>query len=166
MQELSSPRPRPEPRLFSFNNPFGACPRCLGFGNRPVDRGALHPEPVLVRLQPLSRLFRLPVPSSLALPAALAMCGFLGSSQVVLYDIALLSESLYSSAIIVAVALLFLALRDSRPILLFASLGHNGLLHPCKARRPVLRGDLCRGLGVSHLNSSCRRHGFICWLMS
>ncbi|HJX85811.1 MAG TPA: excinuclease ABC subunit A, partial [Candidatus Angelobacter sp.] len=23
----------PEPRLFSFNNPFGACPRCLGFGN-------------------------------------------------------------------------------------------------------------------------------------
>jgi hypothetical protein len=55
---------------------------------------------------------------SLALPAALAMCGFLGSSQVVLYDIALLSESLYSSAIIVAVALLFLALRDSRPILL------------------------------------------------
>src|SRR5947209_17182868 len=23
----------PEPRLFSFNNPFGACPRCQGFGN-------------------------------------------------------------------------------------------------------------------------------------
>ena len=25
--------PEPEPRLFSFNNPFGACPRCQGFGN-------------------------------------------------------------------------------------------------------------------------------------
>ncbi len=24
---------RPEPRLFSFNNPFGACPHCQGFGN-------------------------------------------------------------------------------------------------------------------------------------
>src|ERR1041384_8502257 len=23
----------PEPRLFSFNNPFGACPTCQGFGN-------------------------------------------------------------------------------------------------------------------------------------
>src|SRR5262249_35687947 len=23
----------PEPPLFSFNNPFGACPRCQGFGN-------------------------------------------------------------------------------------------------------------------------------------
>ena len=23
----------PEPRLFSFNNPFGACPKCQGFGN-------------------------------------------------------------------------------------------------------------------------------------
>src|SRR5262249_46839262 len=25
--------PAPEPRLFSFNNPFGACPSCQGFGN-------------------------------------------------------------------------------------------------------------------------------------
>jgi hypothetical protein len=24
---------QPEPRLFSFNNPFGACPTCQGFGN-------------------------------------------------------------------------------------------------------------------------------------
>ena len=23
----------PEPRLFSFNNPYGACPKCQGFGN-------------------------------------------------------------------------------------------------------------------------------------
>jgi len=27
------PGMEPEPRLFSFNNPFGACPRCQGFGN-------------------------------------------------------------------------------------------------------------------------------------
>jgi excinuclease ABC subunit A len=26
-------REEPEPRLFSFNNPYGACPRCQGFGN-------------------------------------------------------------------------------------------------------------------------------------
>ena len=25
--------PTPEPRLFSFNNPYGACPTCQGFGN-------------------------------------------------------------------------------------------------------------------------------------
>src|SRR6185295_13816404 len=24
---------QPEPRLFSFNNPYGACPTCQGFGN-------------------------------------------------------------------------------------------------------------------------------------
>ena len=47
----------PEPRLFSFNNPFGACPRCQGFGNtidfdpnliipnqaRTLDGGAIDP---------------------------------------------------------------------------------------------------------------------------
>jgi excinuclease ABC subunit A len=27
------PGEEPEPRLFSFNNPYGACPRCQGFGN-------------------------------------------------------------------------------------------------------------------------------------
>jgi excinuclease ABC subunit A len=27
------PGREPEPRLFSFNNPYGACPRCQGFGN-------------------------------------------------------------------------------------------------------------------------------------
>ena len=27
------PYEQPEPRLFSFNNPFGACPDCQGFGN-------------------------------------------------------------------------------------------------------------------------------------
>src|SRR5262249_29854808 len=28
------PLPVPEPSLFSFNNPLGACPECRGFGNR------------------------------------------------------------------------------------------------------------------------------------
>ena len=28
-----TPYEEPEPRLFSFNNPYGACPRCQGFGN-------------------------------------------------------------------------------------------------------------------------------------
>jgi excinuclease ABC subunit A len=48
---------QPEPRLFSFNNPFGACPTCQGFGNtigldldlvipnpaRTLDKGAIEP---------------------------------------------------------------------------------------------------------------------------
>ncbi|MBQ9481530.1 MAG: excinuclease ABC subunit UvrA [Clostridia bacterium] len=35
-----------EPRLFSFNNPFGACPECngLGFNNR-IDKNLLMPDP-------------------------------------------------------------------------------------------------------------------------
>jgi excinuclease ABC subunit A len=47
----------PEPRLFSFNNPFGACPECQGFGNtialdmdriipdksKTLSEGAVHP---------------------------------------------------------------------------------------------------------------------------
>ena len=47
----------PEPRLFSFNSPYGACPRCHGFGNtidfdpdrvipdptRALDEGAINP---------------------------------------------------------------------------------------------------------------------------
>jgi hypothetical protein len=44
----------------------------------------------------------------LALPAAIAMCGFLGSSQVLIYDISLLTESLYTSTVILVVAFLFL----------------------------------------------------------
>ncbi len=32
-QNCHRPGKEPEPRLFSFNNPFGACPRCQGFGN-------------------------------------------------------------------------------------------------------------------------------------
>ncbi|WP_263409464.1 excinuclease ABC subunit UvrA [Terriglobus tenax] len=36
----------PEPRLFSFNNPFGACPRCQGFGNTiDFDPGLIIPDP-------------------------------------------------------------------------------------------------------------------------
>ncbi|MFQ5926509.1 MAG: excinuclease ABC subunit UvrA, partial [Terriglobia bacterium] len=36
----------PEPRLFSFNNPFGACPRCQGFGNTlDFDLNRVIPDP-------------------------------------------------------------------------------------------------------------------------
>jgi excinuclease ABC subunit A len=49
--------PEPEPRLFSFNSPYGACPRCQGFGNtidfdpdrvipdpaKPLGEGAIEP---------------------------------------------------------------------------------------------------------------------------
>jgi excinuclease ABC subunit A len=36
----------PEPRLFSFNNPFGACPRCQGFGNTiDFDLDLIIPDP-------------------------------------------------------------------------------------------------------------------------
>jgi excinuclease ABC subunit A len=36
----------PEPRLFSFNNPYGACPRCQGFGNTiDFDLNRVIPDP-------------------------------------------------------------------------------------------------------------------------
>ncbi len=36
----------PEPRLFSFNNPYGACPRCQGFGNTiDFDLSLVIPDP-------------------------------------------------------------------------------------------------------------------------
>ena len=36
----------PQPRLFSFNNPFGACPTCHGFGNvMELDLGLVVPNP-------------------------------------------------------------------------------------------------------------------------
>ena len=36
----------PQPRLFSFNNPFGACPTCHGFGNIiELDMGLVIPDP-------------------------------------------------------------------------------------------------------------------------
>ncbi|MEZ5426469.1 MAG: excinuclease ABC subunit UvrA [Pyrinomonadaceae bacterium] len=38
----------PEPRLFSFNSPFGACPTCQGFGNTTgVDYELVVPNPLL-----------------------------------------------------------------------------------------------------------------------
>lgn len=53
---------------------------------------------------------------SLALAATIAMCGFLGSSQVVLYDVALLSESLYTSCVILAAGFLILSFRRWSPL--------------------------------------------------
>jgi excinuclease ABC subunit A len=38
----------PQPRLFSFNNPFGACPTCHGFGNViEIDMDLVVPDPSL-----------------------------------------------------------------------------------------------------------------------
>ena len=38
----------PEPRLFSFNNPYGACQRCQGFGNTiDFDLNLVIPNPLL-----------------------------------------------------------------------------------------------------------------------
>jgi len=38
----------PEPRLFSFNNPYGACPTCQGFGNTiGLDLDLVIPNPAL-----------------------------------------------------------------------------------------------------------------------
>jgi len=52
----------------------------------------------------------------LALPAALAMCGFLGSSQVMIYDISILSESLYTSTMILLIGCLFLGMTLDRAV--------------------------------------------------
>ncbi len=38
--------PPPEPRLFSFNSPLGACPECEGFGNViGIDMDLVVPDP-------------------------------------------------------------------------------------------------------------------------
>ena len=38
--------PVPEPRLFSFNSPLGACPQCEGFGNViDLDMDLIVPDP-------------------------------------------------------------------------------------------------------------------------
>jgi excinuclease ABC subunit A len=43
---------QPEPRLFSFNNPFGACPTCQGFGNTiGLDMDLVIPNPGLTLAQ-------------------------------------------------------------------------------------------------------------------
>ena len=44
----AEPIPEPEPRLFSFNNPAGACPTCDGLVVEQFfdpDKVVLHPEP-------------------------------------------------------------------------------------------------------------------------
>jgi excinuclease ABC subunit A len=50
----------PEPQLFSFNSPFGACPTCQGFGNTiGIDYGLVIPNPLLSlaagAIEPFSR---------------------------------------------------------------------------------------------------------------
>jgi excinuclease ABC subunit A len=71
----------PEPRLFSFNNPYGACPRCQGFGNtidfdldlvipdksRTLNQGAIEPwtkpqyRPLYAELKRFARQVGLPM---------------------------------------------------------------------------------------------------------
>ncbi len=71
----------PEPRLFSFNNPFGACPRCQGFGNtidfdlalvipdpsKTLSEGAIEPwtkpkyRPLLTELKRYAKLSGIPM---------------------------------------------------------------------------------------------------------
>jgi|CZKI01.1.fsa_nt_gi hypothetical protein len=52
----------------------------------------------------------------LALPAAVAMAAVVGGSQNLVYDTGIVSESLYSNTIILAVAFLFLAFAGSRKV--------------------------------------------------
>ncbi len=59
--------------------------------------------------------------STLALPASIAMGAFLAGSQVVMYDTAILSESLYTSVIIFSVAFLILGLTRPSPTFLILS---------------------------------------------
>jgi len=71
----------PEPRLFSFNNPYGACPRCQGFGNtidfdldlvipdkgKTLNEGAIEPwtkpkyRPLFTELKRYARQVELPM---------------------------------------------------------------------------------------------------------
>lgn len=71
----------PEPRLFSFNNPYGACPRCQGFGNtidfdldliipdksKTLDEGAIDPwnrpkyRPYFTELRRLAKQYAIPM---------------------------------------------------------------------------------------------------------
>ena len=71
----------PEPRLFSFNNPYGACPRCQGFGNtidfdldlvipdktRTLNEGAIEPwtkpkyRPLFTELKRFAKQVELPL---------------------------------------------------------------------------------------------------------
>ena len=71
----------PEPRLFSFNNPYGACPRCQGFGNtidfdldlvvpdksKSLNEGAIEPwtkpkyRPLFTELKRFARQMEIPM---------------------------------------------------------------------------------------------------------
>ena len=46
LRRLPTDYPDPEPRLYSFNSPLGACPECEGFGNViDIDMDLIVPEP-------------------------------------------------------------------------------------------------------------------------
>ena len=51
-QYCNIPYRSPEPRLFSFNNPYGACPMCQGFGNTiTLDQDLIIPDPTRTILE-------------------------------------------------------------------------------------------------------------------
>ena len=52
----------------------------------------------------------------LAFAATVALCGYLGSTQVLLYDVSLLSDSLYTVLLILTAAALFAALAKKTPL--------------------------------------------------
>ena len=52
----------------------------------------------------------------LAVPTAIAMCGYLGSSHVLIYETYALSESVYASCLLFSIAFLVLALARRRPL--------------------------------------------------
>jgi hypothetical protein len=57
----------------------------------------------------------------LALPAALAMCGYVGSSQVLYHDTFTKSDSLYANCVIFSIGFLLSAMSRPRPFALFCS---------------------------------------------
>src|SRR3989338_4136509 len=56
--------PEIEPRLFSFNSPYGACPACHGLGTAELFSEELFATCKGVRLRPQALLFFLPLPSA------------------------------------------------------------------------------------------------------
>jgi hypothetical protein len=70
---------------------------------------------------------------ALALPASMAMAAFVAGSQVVMYDTAILSESLYTSTIIFTVAFLILAFARAKPayfILSSSTMAYSIMVRP------------------------------------
>jgi hypothetical protein len=93
---------------------------------------------------------------ALALPAAIAMCGFLGSSQVLFYDISLMSDSLYTSMVILAWPRSYWPSPPHRAAAFSLVSALMALVDPRAPRRGLPRGDLCLILAYLLWNRSAR----------